>query len=202
MILPGSERRAVAHARPAGPVDLDQLASVTVVLRRRGPVPTGVVDRAVLALAAGAEPADLLLVEQVLTGEGLQVTVANPAMRTVRVTGRLELLQEVFGTQLEHVQGPDGTHRQRTGPLWLPAALSGVVVAVLGLDDRPQARPDSARRPPRRRRSPLSSSAKRTPSRRAPTAAARSWPSSNSAAATTRPTCRPTSAGWGSPYRP
>ncbi len=72
----------MAHARPAGPVDLDQLASVTVVLRRRGPVPTGVVDRAVLALAAGADPADLLLVEQVLTGEGLQVTV--PTRRCAR----------------------------------------------------------------------------------------------------------------------
>ncbi|BAS18146.1 peptidase S8 and S53, subtilisin, kexin, sedolisin [Arthrobacter sp. Hiyo8] len=38
---------------------------------------------------------------------------------------------------------PDGTaitHRHRTGGLHVPAALDGVIVAVLGLDDRPQAR--------------------------------------------------------------
>ena len=33
------------------------------------------------------------------------------------------------------------THRYREGPLFIPAVLNGVVLAVLGLDTRPQARP-------------------------------------------------------------
>jgi kumamolisin len=50
-----------------------------------------------------------------------------------------------FGTQLQQVTsrapgGGSATHRQRTGPLHLPTVLDGVVTAVLGLDNRPQAR--------------------------------------------------------------
>jgi kumamolisin len=37
-------------------------------------------------------------------------------------------------------------HRYREGPLFVPAALDGVVLAVLGLDTRPQARPHFRRR--------------------------------------------------------
>jgi len=33
------------------------------------------------------------------------------------------------------------THRYREGPLFVPAPLDGIVLAVLGLDTRPQARP-------------------------------------------------------------
>jgi kumamolisin len=40
------------------------------------------------------------------------------------------------------------THRQRSGDLAVPASLADVVVAVLGLDDRPQARPRLVRAPP------------------------------------------------------
>jgi kumamolisin len=46
---------------------------------------------------------------------------------------------------------PDGSgdveHRYRTGALSIPARLSGIVTAVLGLDDRPQARPQFRRAP-------------------------------------------------------
>jgi len=52
----------------------------------------------------------------------------------------------VFGTSLEAVTSQDSTgdevsHRHRVGGLSVPAPLDGVVTAVLGLDDRPQASP-------------------------------------------------------------
>jgi kumamolisin len=54
-------------------------------------------------------------------------------------------MSSIFGTSLDELtsRSPDGTaitHRHRTGGLHVPAALDGVIVAVLGLDDRPQAR--------------------------------------------------------------
>jgi kumamolisin len=55
-------------------------------------------------------------------------------------------MSAAFGTTLTAVtsQPPGGsdsvTHRYRTGALSVPAELSGIIVAVLGLDDRPAAR--------------------------------------------------------------
>jgi len=62
-------------------------------------------------------------------------------------------MQAAFGTTLTAVTSPqpDGTgdveHRYRTGSLSVPARLSGIITAVLGLDDRPQARPHFRRGP-------------------------------------------------------
>ena len=75
------------------------------------------------------------------------MTDVQPATRRVKVAGTLADLSRAFGTSLSLVASPapDGsgqvTHRYREGPLYIPAALDGVVTAVLGLDTRPQARP-------------------------------------------------------------
>ena len=76
---------------------------------------------------------------------GASVTDADPATRRLRVSGTAGNLARIFGTRLQHVTSvaPNRdtvTHRQRTGPLSVPAALDGVVTAVLGLDDRPAGR--------------------------------------------------------------
>jgi kumamolisin len=54
-------------------------------------------------------------------------------------------MERAFGTSLRAVTStaPDGTrlgHRERSGALHVPVQLDGIVTAVLGLDDRPQAR--------------------------------------------------------------
>ncbi len=70
----------------------------------------------------------------------------DAASRRVQVRGSTAALQRVFGTELAQVESPDPvqgravTHRQRSGELAVPASLADVVVVVLGLDDRPQAR--------------------------------------------------------------
>ena len=85
------------------------------------------------------------LVRQTLTSLGLAVTEVHPATRRVKVAGPLGQLASAFGATLQQVSspGPGGqmvTHRYREGPLYVPAALDGIVLAVLGLDTRPQAR--------------------------------------------------------------
>ena len=63
------------------------------------------------------------------------------------MAGTLGQLSSVFDADLRQVSSPapkgHGTivHRYREGPLYVPAPLDGVVLAVLGLDTRPQARP-------------------------------------------------------------
>ncbi len=147
--LPGSTRHPVPEARPVGGPDPAALVDVTLVLRRRGELPApGVVPltRDELAAAAGADPADVELVRRTLTAEGVRVTAEDPVSRRVQAQGTVGTLERVFGTSLGLVESPSPggsgtvTHRQRTGELSLPGPLAGVVVAVLGLDDRPQAR--------------------------------------------------------------
>ncbi|HTX28955.1 MAG TPA: S53 family peptidase [Streptosporangiaceae bacterium] len=150
--LPGSERAALPGAKAAGPLDTTARAEVTLVLRRRAELPDevvagpGVLTSDELAERYGADPADVALVTQTLEGLGLQVTDVSPATRRVKVSGTLGDLSRAFGTTLQLVTSADATgrqvtHRYRTGSLYVPAALDGVVTAVLGLDTRPSARP-------------------------------------------------------------
>src|SRR6202035_3469918 len=52
-----------------------------------------------------------------------------------------------FGVDLRRVQDTHGSYRGRTGVIQLPEELHGVVEAVLGLDNRPVARPHFRSRP-------------------------------------------------------
>jgi kumamolisin len=97
------------------------------------------------AAGFGAAPADVDLVTSTLTGLGLDILSVDPPSRRVRVSGTAQNVSRVFGANLETVtsrasDGSEARRRHRTGGLSVPAALDGVVTAVLGLDDRPQAR--------------------------------------------------------------
>ena len=149
--LPGSERAQLANATPAGHLDTSERAELTLVLRRRADLPAEIVEGPTvltsdeLAERYGADPADTDLVRQTLTRGGLEVTAVHPASRRIKVAGTLGELSRTFGVTLQQVSstGPGGqvvTHRYREGPLYVPTALEGIVLAVLGLDTRPQFR--------------------------------------------------------------
>lgn len=150
--LPGSERAPAPNAQPAtSPQALDpqREISITLILRRRAPVPdealTAPMSREEFAIRYGADPADLRLVTDTLTNLGATVTDADVASRRLRVSGPTGLLGRIFGTELslatsDSPTGGQSTHRHRTGGLSVPSNLAGIVVAVLGLDDRPQSR--------------------------------------------------------------
>ncbi len=150
--LPGSERRPVPEGQLAGTAPeraaADVIAEITVVLRRRAPLPDTLpapLTRDQLAERYGADPADVALVTSVIESAGGQVIEVEPGSRRLRVRGRTGTLATLFDTSLEATAvtdpatGSPTTARVRTGALSVPAALAGVVTAVLGLDDRPQA---------------------------------------------------------------
>jgi len=155
--LPGSERAPLPAAENAGPVNGAQRIVITLITRRRAALPQELVEgpetvtRDELAARHGTDPADVDTLRTVLTAHGLEITEADPGARWVKVAGSVAALSETFGAQLTMVRSAHPAsqqpveHRYREGSLRLPTELSGIVLAVLGLDDRPQARPQFRR---------------------------------------------------------
>ena len=147
--LPGSERPRATGLVPASvPLDTASTVEATLILRRRGAMTTeDAVDARLtseeLASRFGADPADAALVGTTLTAQGIRVVSTDLASRRIRISGTLANLGRVFGTTLTaaNVDGIAAPHRVRSGALSVPVQLDGVVTAVLGLDNRPQARP-------------------------------------------------------------
>ena len=158
--LPGSERGSLPESQQLGAVDEAQQIEVTLVTRRRAALPRDLVQgpatltREQFADQHGTDPADLDLISTVLAGHGLRVTSADAGARRVKVTGTIAALSATFGATLRLARTPDPVtgqdmveHRYREGGLQIPAELNGIVLAVLGLDDRPQARAQFRRAP-------------------------------------------------------
>lgn len=152
--LPGSERPSAEGVRPAAiALDAGGTVTVTVIVRRKSVAakPDALAPHSTPAeftRAYGADPADIALVADTMTRMGLTIRDTDLASRRVHVSGPTSRVCETFGTTLAAVTStvPGGVvterreHRHRTGGLSIPRALDGIVTAVLGLDDRPQAR--------------------------------------------------------------
>ncbi|MGH1526079.1 S53 family peptidase [Leifsonia sp. L25] len=147
--LPGSDRPERAGFQAHGALPPDTPVEATLILRRRAPLPadafTSHLTPQELGDRYGASPEDLRLVTSTLKRLGVTIDEENAAERRVRVSGPVSVLARVFGTDLAEARPADAAEdapsfRQRTGGLSIPAELDGVVTAVLGLDDRPQAR--------------------------------------------------------------
>jgi kumamolisin len=127
--LPGSERRRLSGAHRVGDADPHAPVEITLVLRRAEERP-----------GAAASEADIELVERYAHEHGLTVTSVHPAARSVGLLGTVAQMNAAFGVHLGEYAREDLRYRGREGQLHLPEELSGAVVSVLGLDDRPQAR--------------------------------------------------------------
>ncbi|HEX5407664.1 MAG TPA: S53 family peptidase [Pseudonocardiaceae bacterium] len=150
--LPGSARNVLTDADSFGHVDAGEQVAFTAVLRRRAGLPTALVEgpatvsRPELGDRFGADPEDIAAVRAVFEAAGVTVTEEHVGSRRVAAVGPAAAVSALFGTELDTVRSADlmdGTpveHRARSGQLHVPAALAGIVVAVLGLDSRQQAR--------------------------------------------------------------
>jgi kumamolisin len=149
--LPGSERPAAEGVVPAA-VDINHESTieVTLILRRRAHMSSedtlgAPLTSEQIAARFGAEPADAALVGVTLTALGLRVLSTDLASRRIRVSGNVATIGRVFGTSLSAgTRASDDAaqpHRIRTGGLSIPSQLDGIITAVLGIDDSPQARP-------------------------------------------------------------
>jgi kumamolisin len=147
--VPGSDRAPVPGAEQVGELTGDEQIQVTLVLRRRAELPEGFsvpISKAELAEKYGADPADIAVVTDAVVAFGARVVLVDAGSRRVLVSGAASALEVLFGTKLgmaksaDQVTGKVSHYRARAGGLSVPAALDHVVTAVLGLDDRPQAR--------------------------------------------------------------
>ena len=153
--LAGSDKTAVARAVDLGPADPNERLEVSVLVRRRDPGALaaraarlkagdrseGHLSREGFAARFGADPADIEAVAAFAVGSGLTVVAREPARRTVILSGTVTQFNAAFGVSLRQVEHPGGSYRGRTGAIELPDAMHDVIEAVLGLDNRPQARP-------------------------------------------------------------
>jgi kumamolisin len=116
--------------------------------RASGPVR---VSRAEFKKRHSADPDAIKKVKAFAREFNLKV-VADPNQvlrRTVQLTGTAADMQKAFGVVLEQKLINNVEYRVREGGIQLPESLTGVVEAVLGLDNRPQARPHFRVRKPR-----------------------------------------------------
>jgi kumamolisin len=149
LTIAGSEKKPLANAQLTGQAPADETVSVTVVLRRRGDHAAISVDsdsyqphvREDYGITHGADPNDVQAIEAFAHEHHLTVSERDAARRSVVLTGTAAAMQEAFGTQLQRHKVNGAAYRTRTGALSVPAAVHPAIVAVLGLDDRPIAKP-------------------------------------------------------------
>lgn len=152
--LPGSTRRPALNARVVGDVDPEHVMTVTAVLRPKrdfdlaahassGAAP---MSREQFAAQHGASEDDVAKLESYAAAHHLAVDEVNAAARTVVLRGRTADMQDAFGVKFQLYATEDNQrYRGREGDVYVPDDLYGIVEAVVGLDDRPVAKPHSRR---------------------------------------------------------
>ncbi|HVC61393.1 MAG TPA: S53 family peptidase [Acetobacteraceae bacterium] len=154
-VLVGSERQPVPGARAIGRADPAERLEVSVILRSgaadalrekvrklaSGDRSEAHVERADFAQHYGARKEDIDAVGKFAAAHGLAVVEQNAARRTVVLSGTVAAFNRAFGVDLRQFEHAGGSYRGRTGPVHLPDELKDAVDAVLGLDNRPVARP-------------------------------------------------------------
>src|SRR5262249_3710121 len=94
-----------------------------------------------LAADHGASEEDIAKVEAFAAANGLRVSHVSAARRSVWLCGTVAAMERALGVTLQEYSLPGGgTYRGRTGAIFIPADLDGIIVGVFGLDNRPQAR--------------------------------------------------------------
>lgn len=136
-----------------GPVDPDEEAVVTLVLRPRpdtaSPVPEDIgllnprlrahLSREQLLDVRGAHPDDVEALRDWGSAVGVELLSVAADRRTVEIRSRLERLGEIFGVELRRSTGGGGEFRAARGVARVPGELGDRVVAVLGLETAPVA---------------------------------------------------------------
>lgn len=159
--LSGSECKPIGTR--VGDQPGDETVDVSIILKpkARAVMPQSggaTTTRAEFAKAYGADTAAIAKVRQFAKEYGLTVVEKSVPRRTVRLEGTAANMMKAFEVKLERYEDQGQPYRFCSGSIKLPAELAPSVEAVLGLDNRPQAKahfrvlgetPGSGRRPPR-----------------------------------------------------
>ncbi len=159
--LPGSEKAAFdeaavpvamrAHSVAAEHVP-EEPVTVSVIVKRKAPLDAAAIasgthphlSREEYGARHGAEPGALAAVREFAAEFGLTAEKqpdTDEHYRTLQLTGTQAQMEKAFGCALKTVETAQGKLRVRSGAIELPKELVQHVEAVLGLDNRPQAKP-------------------------------------------------------------
>jgi len=153
VVLDGSQKSAPANAAPVKATPPKAKVTVSVIVKRKEPLKINKrsgrangpvrLSRSQYKKHHTADPASLKLISAFAKEFNLHVE-ADPTSairRTVQLTGAASDIQRAFGVELNQKTIDGVEYRVREGGVHLPKSLIGSVVAVLGLDNRPQAHP-------------------------------------------------------------
>ena len=153
IVLAGSEKAAAPDAVHVKATPPKTKITVSVIVKRKEPLKVKKrngrasepvrVTRAHYLKHHSADPAAIKLVKAFAKEFNLNVEddKTQAARRTVQLTGTAADIQKAFGVELNQKTIGGQEYRVREGGIQLPASLTGSVLAVLGLDNRPQATP-------------------------------------------------------------
>ena len=147
----GEARTSYLGAQVTGPADPDERMEVSVGIRRNN---QALLDQITAKMTAGdrsqapltreeftrmfgATNEDRALVKQFASSYGLSVVSEDVPRATIHLAGTVAQMEKAFGVQMHQFAWSHGTYRGMTEAPTVPAALDGVVDAVLGLDTRP-----------------------------------------------------------------
>jgi len=161
VLLAGSEKSKAPKAVHVGATPPKSKITVSVIVKRKEPLRIDKrggrsfgplrITRAEYKKRHFADPSALKLVKAFAKEFNLKVEddPTQSARRTIRLTGTAADIQKAFGVSLDQKKIDGVEYRVREGGIHLPSSLTGVVEAVLGLDNRPQAQPHFRTRKPR-----------------------------------------------------
>ncbi|HEY2548608.1 MAG TPA: protease pro-enzyme activation domain-containing protein, partial [Candidatus Acidoferrum sp.] len=150
--LAGSAKHRLPNAQIVGECPSGEFR-VTVTVRRRDELPSleaqsrqkpgerTYMTREEHAAKHGADPTDIAKVEAFARENGLRVADTNLAQRSVTLSGTAAAFSKAFGVELKMYKAGDTAYRGREGDILIPESLQGVITSVIGLDNRPFAKP-------------------------------------------------------------
>jgi kumamolisin len=150
--LRGSERKPLPDSQITGEISQTEMVRITVVLARGGAEPEVVKARGgvpkqlsheTFAGKYGADPNAVHLVERFAHHSGLTVVESSALKRRVILSGTAKAMSAAFSAEMKYyrVDTTGLEFRGRTGTISIPKELESSVLAVLGLDTRPVAKP-------------------------------------------------------------
>lgn len=157
VVVQGSERKTLPGAVAIGPADPRSIVEVSIKVRRKKPLPqikgrpANIITKTKLARLYGARANEVARVSRVFSKFGLKTESSSSATRTVRLSGRVRDMEKAFAVKLFRFRHESDEYRGRTGSVYIPKELDGLVEAVVGLDNR---------RMVRRRRQPVTTRAR------------------------------------------
>ncbi|MGA2538348.1 MAG: S53 family peptidase [Terracidiphilus sp.] len=153
VVLKGSEKAAAENAADVKATPTKAKVTVSVIVKRKEPLKINKrggrangpvrVSRAEYKKQHSADPDAFKQVKAFAKEFNLKVEDDPTAAlrRTLQLTGTAADIQKAFGVELSQKKIDGVEYRVREGGIHLPASLADAVVAVLGLDNRPQAKP-------------------------------------------------------------